>query len=362
MKIIILLLLAASSPVWLQSQDTVRTSFVFIITTDGFRWQEVFNGADAAMVSSPVYNADTSFTRSMYWDDDLETRRKKLMPFFWNVIAQKGQLYGNRELGNKMNVKNIYKISYPGYSELLTGYADPYFIPNLPVFNRNINILEQLNQLPAYTDQVAVFASWNIFPYILHEKRSMLPLKIGYEPLEETGDSVKGIINLIQESTNPKGHTRHDWLTYLSAKEYVFSRHPKVLFLGLGETDEAAHNNRYDQYLQHAASVDKMISDLWYAVQTDPLYKDKTTFIITTDHGRGNSPQSWHNHGIFTRNSGQTWLAILGPGTFFPHGELSSTQQIYANQVAATVAQILGESLVSNHTKGKPILLKSIKQ
>ncbi len=357
-----LLFLLLAVPTLLKAQPAAKTDYVFIITTDGFRWQEVFSGADPALVSNTTCNADTSFTKSMYWEDDMEARRKKLLPFFWNVIVKKGQLYGNRLLGNKVNVKNIYKISYPGYNELLTGYADLNFIPNTPVYNRNSNLLEKLNQLPAYAGRVAAFTSWSIFPYILNEKRSKFPVNSGYEMLDEPEDSVANPINQVQAATIEKTHTRHDWLTYLSAKEYIFSHHPKVLFLGLGETDEAAHSNRYDLYLQHAAMVDKMIADLWYSVQTNPVYKDKTTFLITTDHGRGNSVSSWHNHGMFTRNSGQTWLAVLGPGTCVPSGQIASPQQIYNNQLAATVALLLGESFSSTHPVGKPMQLISIKQ
>ena len=40
-----------------------------------------------------------------------------------------------------------------------------------------------------------------------------------------------------------------------------------------------------------------MISELWYMVQTDPEYKDHTTFIISTDHGRGRTAANWHTHG-----------------------------------------------------------------
>jgi hypothetical protein len=39
----------------------------------------------------------------------------------WSVA--KGQI-GNRALGNKVNNANPYWFSYPGYNEIMTGYAD----------------------------------------------------------------------------------------------------------------------------------------------------------------------------------------------------------------------------------------------
>ena len=353
MKFLYLLTLS-TLPFLLNAQPLPVTKNVFIITTDGFRWQEVFTGADSALINNTQYTIDTALTKAMYWDASTELRRKKLMPFLWNVIARKGQLYGNRLLNNKVNMKNLYKISYPGYNEILTGYADWRLIPNTPVNNKNTNILEYLNQQPEYKGRIAAFTSWNIFPFILNEERSKMVVNSGYELLEEDADSTNFLINRVQENILEKKHTRYDLLTCLGAREYIRSQHPKVLFLGLGETDESAHSSRYDLYLQEANMVDKMIADLWYYVQTDPFYKDNTTFIITTDHGRGSNSKSWCTHGPFTKGSGQTWMAIIGPA-ITASGEMKMEQQSYGNQLASTIALMLGEKFKPAHPAGKPI-------
>jgi arylsulfatase A-like enzyme len=124
----------------------------------------------------------------------------------------------------------------------------------------------------------------------------------------------------------------------------------------LGETDEFAHSSRYDAYLQQATMVDKMIADLWYYVQTDPFYKDNTTFIITTDHGRGSNPNTWKTHNLFIKGSGESWLAMIGPG-IHPDGEMDNDQQIYSNQLVATIAQLLGKKFETTKKIGKPIPL-----
>src|SRR5215213_8153257 len=66
---------------------------LFIITLDGFRWQEVFKGADSVLLNDPEMNTDTAISKALYWDNALEERRKKLLPFFWRVIARQGELY-----------------------------------------------------------------------------------------------------------------------------------------------------------------------------------------------------------------------------------------------------------------------------
>ena len=131
--------------------------------------------------------------------------------------------------------------------------------------------------------------------------------------MNSKADPQQDIINKVQnEAIYEKESTRHDLLTFLTAKEYIRAHQPKIVFLGLGETDEAAHNARYDTYLEKAAEADRMIAELWHWVQTTPGYKDNTTFIITTDHGRGTktgtgrimecSLMAHHKHG---------WLSLV---------------------------------------------------
>lgn len=348
----LLLLLLALTAAGVSAQ---KTQHIFIITTDGFRWQEVFSGADAQLINDSNRVKNIALTKQMFWDSTAELRRKKLMPFFWNVVAQEGQLYGNRVFGNKVGMRNLYAISYPGYNELLTGYADPLPNPNFSLNNRNLNILEFLNQTPAYKGKVVAFGSWRVFPYILNEKRSGIPVNSGYEKLADA-DTTDEIINRLEEEVTHKGHTRYDLLTFAAAKEYVLKNHPSVVFLGFGETDEAAHAGRYDLYLQDAAAFDRMLGELWYFVQTDPEYKDHTTFIITTDHGRGRDADKWFTHGPWAGGSGETWLACIGAG-IRPEGEIRNEGQIYGKQVAATVGRLLGENFTTDRPVGKAIEL-----
>jgi hypothetical protein len=336
------------------AQTSLKTKNIFIITTDGFRWQEVFSGADPAIINNTEYVQDTSLIKELYWDENTEERRKKLMPFFWSVIAKKGQLYGNRTENSEVNVKNIFKISYPGYNEILTGYADPLFIPNLRINNRNKNILEFFNSQNEFNGKVVAFTSWNMFPSILNIKRSKININSGYDPTLGNDDELSNKINEVQDQVLEKGHTRYDLLTSVSAKEYISHDHPRVVFLSFGETDEFAHQNKYDKYLQQANSFDKMVADLWYMIQTDPFYKDNTTFIITTDHGRGQKPTSWHGHNCFTKGSGEIWLAMIGPD-IAPLGEMHDAEKIYQNQIASTAAMLMGENFKTSHKTGKAI-------
>src|SRR6267154_2726706 len=120
-----------------------RTQNIIIVTLDGFRWQELYRGADSALINSK-YTDTTADIRKKFWAETPVERRKLLMPFFWSILANGGQLYGDRDLGNCDEVANKYHFSYPGYNEIFTGFPDERMNTNNPVPNPNQNVLEYL--------------------------------------------------------------------------------------------------------------------------------------------------------------------------------------------------------------------------
>jgi len=338
--------LSATNPEKIKEQIFKKSAAnLFIITIDGFRWQEIFTGADVSLINDITYTPDTAIMKMLYWADSEKERRQKLMPFFWNILAKKGQLYGNWHFDNKVNIANIYTFSYPGYNEIFTGNTDLLVSSNKKKKNENVNVLEYLNSKEEFKGKVVAFTSWDVFPYILNEERSGMMINSGYENMEEGSVSERqALINKVQtEAVYNKGGARHDQLTFFTAKEYIQQHKPKVMFLGLGETDEFAHSGRYDLYLEHANNVDRMLAELWHWVQTTPGYKDNTTFLITTDHGRGSRDKNWKSHSIFIRGSSQTWLAMIGPA-IQPLGEVIENQQLYQEQIAQIIARLVGEN------------------
>src|SRR6478609_4371861 len=82
---------------------------IIIITTDGFRWQEIFTGMDSAIANNKNFNqGDSAEIFKKYWASNDAERRNKLMPFLWSTIQTKGQIYGNRNFGNKVDNANPY--------------------------------------------------------------------------------------------------------------------------------------------------------------------------------------------------------------------------------------------------------------
>jgi len=120
---------------------------------------------------------------------------------------------------------------------------------------------------------------------------------------------------------------------------------PRVLFVGFGETDNWAHAGRYDLVLHSAHEFDRKVEELWNDLQARPAYRDKTTFIITTDHGRGSGPVDWKEHGVEQPGSENIWIAVLGPDTA-PLGERADIASVTQSQIAATVAAFMGKDYV----------------
>jgi hypothetical protein len=88
-----------------------------------------------------------------------------------------------------------------------------------------------------------------------------------------------------------------------------------VLFVGYGETDNWAHQGRYDLVLDSAHRFDHFVAQLWNTMQAMPEYRGTTTFIITTDHGRGSGLTEWKEHGVEEKGSENIWIAVMGPDT-----------------------------------------------
>jgi len=282
-----------------------------------------------------------------------------LMPFFCNTIATQGQLYGNRKYGNKVDCTNKMWFSYPGYNEILCGFADDEQInSNKKIPNPNATVLEYFNRQANLKGKVAAFCSWDVFPFIINEERSGVPVNAGFDRAAGSGLTDKEVLlnALITQIRGPWGSVRLDPFTHHYAMEYIMKNKPRVVYISYGETDDFAHDGEYDQYLYAAKQTDQFIKELWGYVQSNDQYKDKTTFLITTDHGRGTYPKdTWRSHGDDIEGAGEIWIAAIGPDTK-PIGEIKEEGQLFQNQIAATAAKLMGFKYQTNKAAGEAII------
>jgi hypothetical protein len=326
--------------------QALRTRNVVLIVSDGLRWQEIFTGADPTLLNEEnggIWD-DKDKLRQQFWRDDPNERRKALFPFLWSTVAQHGQIFGNQLKGSIARVTNGLAFSYPGYNEMLTGHPDPRIDSNDFGPNPNISVFEWLNSLPDLHGRVSVYATWETFKDIFNVRRSGLPLQVGWDlPYRGKPDAWQALIDrLYQTTTRLDDEDVYDAFLQVPLLDSFSHGEPRVLFVGYGETDNWAHAGRYDLVLHAANTFDLFVNELWNRLQRLPDYRDQTTFIITTDHGRGSGPVEWKEHGVEEKGSENIWVAVLGPDT--PAlGERSHTAEIHQAQIAATVAAFLGK-------------------
>ena len=325
-----------------QPADTDDQKLI-LVTVDGVRWEEVFRGPDPELSAHDDYTSSKDQLRTDYLDQD--DPAEALMPFLHQTLASQGVVIGNRDAGSCAQLSNSRVFSYPGYNEILTGKADPRINSNAKIPNDNVTILEWLNQMPAHEGDVFAFGSWDVFPFIINEARSGVPVNAGFEPLEPVYNARIELLNTLQEQIpSPWGSVRLDAFTHHFAMETLKAETPDAIYIAYGEPDDFAHNGDFDQYINATHRFDAYLQELWAFAQSHPDYAGKTTLVITTDHGRGEDPvDSWRSHGVDHEGAEAVWIAAIGPN-IDPEagGQYTLDQCALTNQVAATGLQALG--------------------
>ena len=315
---------------------------VIVITMDGWRWQELFGGAERSLLGKDEKAITESSAYKRFWRETPEARRAVLMPFFWSVVAAQGQVFGDPSRGSRSGVTNGLWFSYPGYAEMLSGLADPRVDSNDKVPNPNVTVFEWLNGLPGYRGRVATFGAWNVLPFIVNTQRSGLPAGDGFPPVPDPQTDRDRAINAMADDLPPiwEGAPLDAPIMH-AAIECLRTRRPRVLYVMLGETDEWAHEGRYDLYLDSAFRADRFVRRMWELAQGMPEYAGATALVLATDHGRGATNADWTDHGRKVPAAAATWSAVMGPAT--PALGVRESVTVTTAQVAATIAALLGE-------------------
>ena len=287
---------------------------VVVITIDGLRWQEMFSGADREYFKKEK-SGEPGAAEKRFWRPTPEARRAAMMPFVWSTIAAKGQIFGDPAKGSRAHLTNGLWFSYPGYNEMFAGLADPRIDSNDKVPNPNVTVLEWLNSRPGFTGRVAAFGSWDVLPSILNTGRSRIPVGSGFAPVPSPKTDRERAINELAADLPPYwSYGPFDAPIVYAALETLRTTKPRVLYIMLGEGDEWAHSGRYDLYLDSAFRADRFIQRVWDTLQSLPEYKDRTTLLVTTDHGRGATTADWSDHGTKVPAAESTWMMAMGPG------------------------------------------------
>jgi hypothetical protein len=303
---------------------------VILVTADGLRWQELLHGIDPLLareksLSMDPANKDADDRRSRY------ATRQSLLPFFWGTLAKKGIVLTD------VSVTNGYRVSYPGYSEILTGRASDDIIKgNDAIQQPNETVLEFLRRkLSLPKERVALFSSWDHFHYIAEHTPGTILTNAGYQDSPASPE----LSRLQHVTPTPWDEARHDSFTFELALDHLKKARPRALVISFDETDDWAHGRRYDRVLDMIAAFDGFLHRLWTTIQTMPEYRDSTTLIVTSDHGRGSTLADWSDHGRKVAGADKIWIAIMGPDTPAA-GEISTHAE--QRDITPTIIKLMG--------------------
>jgi hypothetical protein len=329
-----------------------KTKNVVLVTCDGLRWQDLFGGIDPVLMNEKAAGmGDAKALREKLWRESPKERREALAPFFWKQLVPKGVVLQN------IQVTNAYRVSYPGYSEILTGRAqDDVIKGNAEIQNPTETVLEfAKRKLGLSTGHTALFASWSTFQQIGEKTPGSIFINAGYKDSTAT-PRIAELSRMQHELLTPFGGTRHDYITFEMAMDYLRAVKPRILYVALDETDDWAHAKRYDLVLPSIQWIDKSIERLWTTLQKMPQYRGTTTLILTADHGRGSTIDDWHSHGQRVAGAEKIWLAMIGPDT---QAVGESGVEAKQRDIAPTVLELLGVDWREYQgVAGKPIAWK----
>jgi hypothetical protein len=269
---------------------------VILITLDGVRWSEVFEGTDPDLTGAP---------------------RVPIMNHLTGELALEGMLLGDQQT-SWVEVANPVNMSLPGYQSIFAGYPTKCYT-NFCRTTRHETFPETLQKKFNFSpDEMAAFASWSQIRRAYARRGSKLYLNAGDEP-SRIQDPFHIAIDE-EQAKNPAPwnrpkiwRARYDRYTYAHALHYLKTKHPRFLYISLLDADEYAHVGDYSGYIAALKDYDHWIREISDLLDASGEYGKNTLLIVTTDHGRAHG-EDWTEHGFFFPESKRVWMYLRGTG------------------------------------------------
>ncbi len=281
---------------------------VVLITVDGVRWQEIFDGTDPFLSGNKTIPA------------------RELLPNLYYQFVDRGMVVGKDSMFVATGPAHI---SLPGYLEIMRGH------PSSDCQENDCEPRLKEDTMADLFNKSAVFASWdtirktvgkNVDKYVVNCGRNYR--STGWKQAE-----------LEDNQTFPEVWGdylyRPDDLTEKVAVDYLQYYSPDFIWISLGDTDEWAHYGDYSKYLESLQQADKFIGMVVEMVKSGEDGAD-FTFIVTADHGRG---LNWQSHG-WDRASARNWLMMSGRG-IQPQGFIKYPEKKSLSNILPTVKELV---------------------
>ena len=144
-----------------------------------------------------------------------------------------------------------------------------------------------------------------------------------------------------------------DELSVYIARQLMRQVAPSLLWITLHDID-VAHAGAYSLYIEGIRRTDRLCSELWKAIQSEPEYAGKTTLFILPDFGR-DSDQDAGGNGFQHHRTGDTlsrttWMLVAGPGV---RQGMVFDRAVDSTDLVPTVGAVLGFN--ASLSQGKPV-------
>lgn len=310
-----------------------ETRQVILVTIDGVRWQEVFHGTDPALAAEAGLPPKRMLSAA------------QLLPNIHRHFFEGGVAIGAPLASRGIFASGPNYVSLPGYLEILQGRTVPECEANDCPPVRAPTLLDEIRSLPdASRKDVAAFTSWHECSRAASGDPGRVVLSTGRKrgSVSDLAWLDRHCDRLLSQGRqlSPEPGTseyRPDRATSEIALCYLVAARPKLLWVGLGDTDEHAHREDYAAYLDALRRADAFMGTLFERLAEMGDYGRTTTVIVTTDHGRG---PRFQDHG---RDQTASRVFLLAAGGAVPRrGPLPSERAYRLSDVAPTIRALLG--------------------
>jgi hypothetical protein len=144
-----------------------------------------------------------------------------------------------------------------------------------------------------------------------------------------------------------------DELSVYIARQLMRQVAPSLLWITMHDID-IAHAGAFSLYVEGIRRTDRLCSDLWKTIQSEPEYAGKTTLFILPDFGRDSDDDAGGNgfqhHRTGDALSRTTWMLAAGPGI---REGVVYDRALDSTDLVPTLGSMLGFS--PSFAQGKPI-------
>jgi hypothetical protein len=320
---------------------------VVLVTLDGARYQEIFGGVDAELARAHGL-ADTE-----------RVDAGALMPELHALMTRHGSALGAPSRGAPILASGPDFVSLPGYSEIFTGRRVTGCRDNGCRGTDAASVVDQLAAEPG--TNVAVVTSWPDIARVATSTTQVLVSAGRHGGATRTRFERSDGAGLALRRAEPEppwpgqGDFRRDRFTAELALAYLREAKPGFLFVGLGETDEFAHQGNYPGYLAALREADRYLGELWRELEAARSRGVRTALVVTADHGRA---AGFRDHGRAFPESARVWLVAAG-SLIGARGRLAAPREARLADIAPTLRTWFGLRADSHESAGRPLTLLS---